>query len=125
MKRQTIEKINAVKAALSEYLHQDDSYVKNIGKMFFINGMDSCVMRDVVYYRGQHIELDFELLSMDWRYFVGSKKKAMALKEYFGGNVFMTEYACLDEDARDLYSWEAPKEVETLDYDEVVNVLFS
>lgn len=120
-------KINAVKALLSTYLHHDHegAYVKNIGKTFFINGMDSCVMRDVVYYQGKKIGLEFELFSINWRYFVGTKEKAMALKDAYGGTVEKTEYACLAEGARDLYSWDAPTTMTEIDYDEVVDVMFS
>ena len=118
-------KINAVKALLSTYLHHEGAYVKNIGKTFFINGMDSCVMRDVVYYQGKKIGLEFELLSLDWKYFVGTQEKANALKNAFGGVVQKTEYACLAEGARDLYSWDAPETMKSIDYDEVVEVMFS
>ncbi len=83
-------------------------FVQRIDNIFFRVGDCGCVQRDVVYYGSKRHGLDFELLSLDWSYFTGSKNHAMALKEALGGRIYPSEYvSCVD--GMDLWIWEGPE----------------
>ncbi|MBR6409249.1 MAG: hypothetical protein IKS23_03295 [Alphaproteobacteria bacterium] len=85
-----------------------DGYVRRIDNVFFRCRDSGCVQRDLVYHWSRRHELDFELISMDWSYFTGSKNHAMALKEALGGRIYPSEYvSCVD--GMDLWIWEGPE----------------
>lgn len=106
--------------------------IKNIGTIFFGYGSYGQVLRDTVHFQSMQICLDFEVIDMTSSYFIGSKEHAIALRQAFGGAVYLTEY----RRPRELYAWEGPQrneqcqaaarhqEVVPLDFDEVVAALF-
>lgn len=102
-------------------------WVKNIGKVFFSMYGGACVLRDVVYYSSLRHGVDFEVLSLDSHYFVGSKEHAKALQEAFGGEVERSEFFAYAENPRDLYIWKKGGKypTEPLDYEEAVEAIFS
>lgn len=126
------QKLAAIKQEFEQGMYTNGK-VENIGAVFFLYHTGACVLRDVVYYRSQHYDLEFETLCMTSSYFVGTKAHAEALLEAFGGRVYPSEYCALAENARELYIWEGPKRQEQalargnaipLDYEEVKMVLF-
>lgn len=100
------EKIAAIKAELEHNACGKNAFVKNVGKVFFTYLDAGCVLRDVVYYGSCRHGLEFEVLSLDAQYFVGTKEHAYALQEAFGGSVYASEFCHLAENPRELYIWE-------------------
>jgi len=92
---------------LSTSLIGKDSYLKRVGNIFFRSGDAGCVQREVVYYFSKLYKFNFELLSMDWHYFTGTKAHALALMEAFGGKAYSSEYVSVVE-PMDLWIWEGP-----------------
>lgn len=117
---------------LSNSLIGNDSYLKRVGNIFFRSGDAGCVQRDVVYNLSKRYKFNFELLSMDWSYFTGTKAHALALEEAFGGRAFPSEYVSVVE-SMDLWIWEGPNRKQQLargeqpiplDFETVKAVLF-
>lgn len=102
------EKIAAIKAELEQSLCVPEAFVKNVGKVFFTYLDGSCVLRAKVYNEILRHDFEFEVLSLDSQYFVGTKEHAYALQEAFGGSVKPSEYCYLAENPRELYIWESP-----------------
>lgn len=91
--------------SLSRGLMGQNSYLKRVGNIFFRQGDCGCVQRDDVYYGSRRYGLNFELMSMDWYYFTGTKAHALALLEAFGGRAYPSEYTSVAE-PMDLWIWE-------------------
>ena len=117
---------------LSNSLIGNDSYLKRVGNIFFRSGDAGCVQRDVVYNLSKRYKFNFELLSMDWSYFTGTKAHALALQEAFGGTAYPSEYTAVIE-PMDLWIWEGPERKKLhsakeqpvpLDFETVKAVLF-
>ncbi len=119
------QKIQEVKNFLNDRI-SPNGFVKNVGKTFFVKYLTACVMRDVVYFNSVRNDWDFELLALDWYYFVGTRAHAKALKEAFGGTVSSTEYCDRPENARELYTWQrAHHQGSCMDLDEAIEAIFS
>ena len=117
---------------LSNSLIGKDSYLKRVGNIFFRLGDAGCVQRNVVYDLSKHYKFNFELLSMDWHYFTGTKAHALALQEAFGGTAYPSEYTAVIK-PMDLWIWEGPERKKQrtrrehptpLDFETVKAVLF-
>ena len=128
------EKLLAIKNCLSRGL-MSGGFVKNVDNVFFTFLDCGCVLRDVVYYDSIRYGLDFEALSLDSQYFVGSREHAEALKEYYGGRVYASEYCHVARAPRELWIWEAPilpkyrgehnVNLNPMDYEEAMAVIFN
>lgn len=105
---------NTRKETLTELLHElswgltAGGFVKRIGNVFFRCGHSGCVQRDVVFQWSKRHGLNFELLSLDWSYFTGSKDHAFALRDALGGRCYPSEYVSV-VDGMDLWIWEGPE----------------
>jgi len=127
------EKLAAIKAELSRGL-MSGGFVKNIGNVFFRQNDAGCVMRDLVYYGSLRHGLDFEMMSLDAWYFVGSYEHAKLLQCAFGGSIGRTEYCSVAENPRELWYWDKqiPSEylskhgynVHPISYDDAVAAMF-
>ena len=129
------EKLAAIKAELENNMCGSEAFVKNVGKVFFTYLDAGCVLRDVVYYGSIRHGIDFEVLSLDAQYFVGTKEHADALKETFGGSVSTSEFLHLATNPRELYIWSKRPEYVLLNgcwtnpnpisFEEAVEAIFS
>lgn len=108
------EVLAEIQEELSIGLMGNGSYIKRVGNIFFWCGHSACVQRDLVFYSSRRHSLNFELLSMDWSYFTGTKAHALALQEAFGGRVYPSEYTAV-ADPMDLWIWEGPNRLKRLD----------
>lgn len=99
------EKLAAIKAELQSGL-MSGGFVKNIGNVFFRQNDSGCVLRDLVYYGSIRHGLDFELMSLDAWYFIGSREHAELLQDAFGGTIGRTEYCAVAENPRELWYWD-------------------
>lgn len=107
------QKLEAIKDELSRGL-MSDGFVRNIDNVFFRQYDAGCVLRDLVYYGSIRHGLDFEVLSLDAWYFVGSYEHAKLLQCTFGGSIGRTEYCSVAENPRELWYWDKPVPVEYL-----------
>ena len=127
------EKLSAIKSELSRGL-MSGGFVKNIGNVFFRQNDAGCVLRDLVYYGSLRHGLDFEVMSLDAWYFVGSREHAELLQVAFGGNIGRTEYCSIAENPRELWYWDKkiPSEylsehgsnLHPISYEDAVKTLF-
>lgn len=127
------EKLETIKRELS-YSLLSGGFVKNIGNVFFRQYDCGCVLRDLVYYGSIRYGLDFELMSLDDWYFVGSREHAELLKATFGGDIGRTEYCSVAKNPRELWYWDKPipraylnergTNTRPLSYETAVEVLF-
>lgn len=60
--------------------------ISNIGYTFFVSYDGGCVLRDVVKGYREKYGIPVEILDYAVAYFAGSKEKALALQETFGGS---------------------------------------
>ena len=120
------QKLSAIKAELEKNC-SSKGFVKNIDNVFFTFDQYACVLRDVVYYNSLLYELDFEVLSLDSKYFVGSQEHAESLKEAFGGTVKRSEFAAYYRNPRNLYIWEKAvdhTDNEIISFEDAAKVIF-
>ena len=102
-------RLSVVKSELSHNIMQPNGFIKNIGKVFFTLNDGGWVLRDVVFYGSKRHGINFEVLSLDGKYFVGSKEHAAALFNAFGGKYYPSEYCYIADDPRDLWIWTGEK----------------
>ena len=118
------EKLRDVKQELQKSC-PNTGYVKQCGDVFFRLYDYGCVMTDLVYSMSVRVGVDFNLLSMDGYFFVGTLEYAKLLQSKYGGRVCSTVYSSYAENAKDLWTWEGIKMPTPLNYEEVFELLIN
>ncbi len=99
--------------------------VENIGTVFLVSDSTGCVLRDVVYRIIRDEGIFIEVLALNQKpYFVGSKKRAVALFEAFGGKYYMAECCHYMLAPEELWIWEPCETLQSINKDDAITVLF-
>ena len=100
-------------------------YVKQCGDVFFILHYNGCITADLVYSMSMRFGVDFNLLSLDEYYFVGTLEYAKLLQYKYGGRVQSTVYSSYVKDAKDLWTLKSIKMPTPINYEEAFELLFN
>lgn len=99
--------------------------VENIGTMFFLRDSSGCVLRDLVYRIIREEGIFIEVLALNQKpYFVGSKKRAIALFEAFGGKYDRSECCHYMTAPEELWIWEPCEDLQAISKEDAITVLF-